>query len=182
MHHRILSPLSISFAEKEETSKHSTHLWGRILGSFSLHTSLWKRPLFNEKEFKSFHISDGIYIFILIWLRDLPGTVIHAPSNDIGRLWAGRKKKRLLSMVRLQGVCQERKVSHARNPASGKPPKDCLPTHSCCSEETAPLFHTRSIFLFLTKFSNAYSWRGWGSGVVSHNQMIKSHPRFLKWR
>ena len=95
-----------------------------------------------EREFKSFHISDGIfiYIFILIWLRDLPGIAIHAPSEDIGRLWTGRKKRGLLSIVRHQCVCQERKAWHARNPASGKPPKDCLPIHPCCSEETAPLF------------------------------------------
>lgn len=95
-----------------------------------------------EREFKSFHISDGIFIciFILIWLRDLPGIAIHAPSEDIGRLWTGRKKRGLLSIVRHQCVCQERKAWHARNPASGKPPKDCLPIHPCCSEETAPLF------------------------------------------
>lgn len=112
-----------------------------IFGSFSLHTNQWTLPLFNEKEFKSFHILDGIFIIYSFrpdW--DIPFTVIHAPSDDIGRLWAERKKKSLLSIVRHQSVCQERKAWHARNPTSGKPTKNCLPIHPCCSEETALLF------------------------------------------
>lgn len=80
----------------------------------------------------------------------------HAPSNDIDRLWAGKKKKKKwLSMVKTSGFCQEGKSRHARNAASGKPSKD--PAYPCCSEETAPLFTEAASFVGINS-SHTHSW------------------------
>lgn len=130
-----------------------------IFGSFSLHTNRWKLPLFTEKEFKSFHISDGIfiYIFILIWLRDLPGTAIHAPSDDIGRLWAGRKKRGLLSIVRHQVFAKREKAGMPEIQLLGNHPRIVCAFIPAVGRKQ-PFFLQKFHPFVLTNSSNAYSW------------------------
>ena len=87
----------------------------------------------------------------------------HAPSDDISRLWAGKKKRKEVTVngedtKHLPGgeiqARQEGKSRHARNAASGKLSKD--PSHPCCSEETAPLFTEAPSFVGINS-SHTYS-------------------------
>lgn len=129
-----------------------------ILAPFRTNTSWWNLPLFNE-EFKSFHISDGIFIHIYsLWSDEETCLVLFFTFFQMTLAGCGQARKKEVTVGgETPGICPERKCRHARNPASGKPPKDPVPAHPCCSEETAPLF-TEVLSFVPINSSNTYSW------------------------
>lgn len=157
-----------------------------ILGSFSLHTNQWKLLLFNEKEFKSFHILDGIFIIYSFrpdW--DLPFTVIHDPSDDIGKLWAERKKKKKFTLHSETPKCLPRKKSLACQKSNFWETNQELFAHSSLLfRENSPSFYKSSILLFLQilqMHTGAGSGEGWGGWRMQQSN-VTSHPRFMTWR
>lgn len=156
-----LTSLLFPSLKKKRCTKTVCTAMREIFGSFLLHTSWWKLPLFNEKELKSFHISDGIFIHNIhfdpikrhAWYSYSCSFKWHCQAVD-----RQEKKKGLLSMVRHQGIFQRRKARHARKPASGNPPRDWLPAHPAVQREQ-PLFLQKFHPFVLTDSSvNTYSW------------------------
>lgn len=92
----------------------------------------------------------------------MPNAVFHAPSNDIGRLWAGekKKKKKLPLMVRHQAFASTGNSSLTEIQLLGRHPERAVIHPHCSEEESPPLFAEISSSVLMDSSKYVFSREG----------------------